>query len=228
MSKKYYEKLLSDIQNQSKPVESKFGSYILQKFGWEKRRENYKDKKIWRTWGNMLKCYITYMIKATLGYNEHEENNNGMWWENMYNNCAKKTNTDNNKNTTNSSTSNNNSKEKIVKNNQNIKYSLFVKKDTCIISSACTSLEQQQQQQQQQQAEDEKINKTQDVKIKNKHINKNENNIHNIKLITNKSSEKNHDEYVKRNKKKKKKKKKKKHKHKHKSEDKCDDDKTVD
>ncbi|ETW42342.1 hypothetical protein C923_03290 [Plasmodium falciparum UGT5.1] len=221
MSKKYYEKLLSDIQNQSKPVESKFGSYILQKFGWEKGKGLGKHEN-----GDVKIIKIKKYGEHGLGYNEHEENNNGMWWENMYNNCAKKINTDNNKNTTNSSTSNNNSKEKIVKNNQNIKYSLFVKKDTCIISSACTSLEQQQQQQQQ--AEDEKINKTQDVKIKNKHINKNENNIHNIKLITNKSSEKNHDEYVKRNKKKKKKKKKKKHKHKHKSEDKSDDDKTVD
>ncbi|SOS79138.1 conserved Plasmodium protein, unknown function [Plasmodium sp. gorilla clade G1] len=217
MSKKYYEKLLSDIQNQSKPVESKFGSYILQKFGWEKGKGLGKHEN-----GDVKIIKIKKYGEHGLGYNEHEENNNGMWWENMYNNCAKKINTDNNKNTTNSSTSNNNSKEKIVKNNQNIKYSLFVKKDTCIISSACTSLEQQQQ------AEDEKINKTQDVKIKNKHINKNENNINNIKLITNKSSEQNHDAYVKRSKKKKKKKKKKKHKHKHKSEDKSDDDKTVD
>ncbi|SPJ10854.1 conserved Plasmodium protein, unknown function [Plasmodium sp. DRC-Itaito] len=216
MSKKYYEKLLSDIQNQSKPVESKFGSYILQKFGWEKGKGLGKHEN-----GDVKIIKIKKYGEHGLGYNEHEENNNAMWWENMYNNCAKKINTDNNKNTTNCSTSNNNSNEKNVRNNQNIKYSLFVKKDTCIISSASTILEQQQQ------AEDEKINKTQDMKIKNKHINKNENNIHNIKLINNKCSEQNHDEYVKR-KKKKKKKKKKKHKHKNENQNQNNCDNTVD
>ncbi|KYN98741.1 hypothetical protein PGSY75_1110300 [Plasmodium gaboni] len=203
MSKKYYEKLLSDIQNQSKPVESKFGSYILQKFGWEKGKGLGKHEN-----GDVKIIKIKKYGEHGLGYNEHEENDNGMWWENMYNNCAKKINTDNNNNNnnnrTNSSNSNNNSNEKIVRNNENIKYSLFVKKDTCIISPACTSLEQHRQ------AEDEKINKKEDIKIKNKHINKNENIIHNSKLITNKSGEQNHDEYVKRNKKKKKKKKEKK------------------
>ncbi|SOV77957.1 conserved Plasmodium protein, unknown function [Plasmodium sp. gorilla clade G3] len=216
MSKKYYEKLLSDIQNQSKPVESKFGSYILQKFGWEQGKGLGKHEN-----GDVKIIKIKKYGEHGLGYNEHEENDNGMWWENMYNNCAKKITTDNNKNTANFSTSNNNSKEKIGSNNQNIKYSLFVKKDTCIISSACTRLEQHQQ------GEGEKTNKTQDIKIKNKHIDKNENNIHNIKLITNKSSEQNHDEYVKKKKEKKKKEKKKK-KHKHKNEDKNNGDKTVD
>ncbi|ETB57897.1 hypothetical protein YYC_04689 [Plasmodium yoelii 17X] len=123
MSKKYYEKLLCDIQNQSKPVESKFGSYILQKFGWEKGKGLGKNEN-----GDVNIMKIKKYGEHGLGYKEqNEEQHDKMWWENMYNNCAKKIST------------NDNDKDEELKNNkdENLKYSIFVKKNNCIISAFC-------------------------------------------------------------------------------------------
>ncbi|KEG02040.1 conserved Plasmodium protein, unknown function [Plasmodium vinckei vinckei] len=162
MSKKYYEKLLCDIQNQSKPVESKFGSYILQKFGWEKGKGLGKNEN-----GNVNIMKIKKYGEHGLGYKEHndEQSTDGMWWENMYNNCAKKMSTNNN---------DKNEKQNIIdnqkiKNNkedENVKYSIFVKKNKCIISAFCDEQLNEKEDNQNKQKNNN------DFKIKEKEINK--------------------------------------------------------
>ncbi|CRG96155.1 conserved Plasmodium protein, unknown function [Plasmodium gallinaceum] len=133
MSKKYYDKLLSDIQNQSKPVESKFGSYILKKFGWEKGKGLGKHEN-----GEVNIMKIKKYGEHGLGYNEHEEENE-KWWENMYNNCAKNIKKiNNNKNLFSGREDNlHSSSDNKIQNdkNENIKYSIFIKKDNSTIST---------------------------------------------------------------------------------------------
>ncbi|GAW80874.1 hypothetical protein, conserved [Plasmodium gonderi] len=123
MSKKYYEKLLCDIQNQSKPVESKYGSYIMQKFGWVKGKGLGKQEN-----GNLNIMKIKKYGEHGLGYEEHqeEEDKKGMWWENMYNNCAKKI----SQGKSNMALMNEPKEEK--KKSENVKYSIFVKKSKSI------------------------------------------------------------------------------------------------
>ncbi|SCP04431.1 conserved Plasmodium protein, unknown function [Plasmodium ovale] len=152
MSKKHYEKLLCDIQNQSKPVESKFGSYILQKFGWEKGKGlgKYENGDV-----NIMK--IKKYGEYGLGYNEKQEKNlEGMWWEDMYNQCAKKISQSSKKDYPGGSPKNvendlsaSNEKQlaetdkvkgKKVKKKEtdsNIKYSIFVKKGSCVRNTSC-------------------------------------------------------------------------------------------
>ncbi|SCN60152.1 conserved Plasmodium protein, unknown function [Plasmodium chabaudi adami] len=172
MSKKYYEKLLCDIQNQSKPVESKFGSYILQKFGWEKGKGLGKNEN-----GDVNIMKIKKYGEHGLGYKEQndEQSTDGMWWENMYNNCAKKMGTNN---------SDNNEKQNFmdnqkIKNNKeddNVKYSIFVKKNKCIISAFCDGHSQEhsnEKEDNQNSCSNNNMKKNNnDFKIKDKEINK--------------------------------------------------------
>ncbi|GAB66380.1 hypothetical protein PCYB_091660 [Plasmodium cynomolgi strain B] len=129
MSRKYYEKLLGEIQNQSKPVESKYGSYIMQKFGWAKGKGLGKLEN-----GDVSIMKIRKYGEHGLGYEERqkeEDEKGGMWWENMYNNCAKKI------NQAGSKASLPTSEEKQErKNNENVKYSIFVKKSDTSLNSA--------------------------------------------------------------------------------------------
>ncbi|SCN12625.1 conserved Plasmodium protein, unknown function [Plasmodium malariae] len=136
MSKKYYEKLLGDIQNQSKPVESKFGYYILQKFGWEKGKGLGKHEN-----GDVSIMKIKKYGEHGLGYEESKENDkNGMWWENMYNNCAKKIASSvsdlYSSSKTNGYSANGICENKIEKEkNENVKYSIFVKKSSTVVNT---------------------------------------------------------------------------------------------
>ncbi|EUD65561.1 hypothetical protein C922_04067 [Plasmodium inui San Antonio 1] len=129
MSRKYYEKLLGEIQNQSKPVESKYGSYIMQKFGWAKGKGLGKLEN-----GDVSIMKIRKYGEHGLGYEERqkkEDEKGGMWWEDMYNNCAKKI------NQTGSKASLPTTEEKPErKKNENIKYSIFVKKSDTSLNSA--------------------------------------------------------------------------------------------
>ncbi|ANQ08493.1 Uncharacterized protein PCOAH_00024210 [Plasmodium coatneyi] len=128
MSKKYYDKLLGEIQNQSKPVESKYGSYIMQKFGWAKGKGLGKLEN-----GDVSIMKIRKYGEHGLGYEERQKNEDekgGMWWEDMYNNCAKKI------NQAGSKPSHPTGEEKPEKKkNENIKYSIFVKKSDTSLNS---------------------------------------------------------------------------------------------
>ncbi|SBS83388.1 conserved Plasmodium protein, unknown function [Plasmodium ovale curtisi] len=139
-------------ENQSKPVESKFGSYILQKFGWEKGKGlgKYENGDV-----NIMK--IKKYGEYGLGYNEKQEKNlEGMWWEDMYNQCAKKISQSSKKDYPGGSPKNvendlsaSNEKQlaetdkvkgKKVKKKEtdsNIKYSIFVKKGSCVRNTSC-------------------------------------------------------------------------------------------
>lgn len=64
-----------------------------------------------------------------------------MWWENMYNTCAAKISTNNNDHIE----KHNFTENKKLKNNKedkNLKYSIFVKKNNCIISAFCDNYSQ--------------------------------------------------------------------------------------
>ncbi|CAD2091265.1 conserved Plasmodium protein, unknown function [Plasmodium vinckei lentum] len=164
MSKKYYEKLLCDIQNQSKPVESKFGSYILQKFGWEKGKGLGKNEN-----GNVNIMKIKKYGEHGLGYKEQneEQNTDGMWWENMYNNCAKKMSNNNEK-----TNFEDNQKIKNNKEDENVKYSIFVKKNKCIISAFCDEHSNEKEDNQNSHTNNNTKKNNNNFKIKEKEINK--------------------------------------------------------
>ncbi|KJP86410.1 hypothetical protein AK88_03963 [Plasmodium fragile] len=137
MSRKYYEKLLGEIQNQSKPVESKYGSYIMQKFGWAKGKGLGKLEN-----GDVSIMKIRKYGEHGLGYEERQKNEDekeGMWWENMYNNCAKKINQAGSNKTSLATSEEKPEKKK----NENIKYSIFIKKSDTSLNSAsdkCVSI----------------------------------------------------------------------------------------
>ncbi|CRG99973.1 conserved Plasmodium protein, unknown function [Plasmodium relictum] len=175
MSKKYYEKLLSDIQNQSKPVESKFGSYILKKFGWEIGKGLGKHEN-----GEVDIMKIKKYGEHGLGYKEHEEKENEKWWENMYNKCAqniKEVSHNRNSNNNKDNLSSTNDIKLQNDKNENIKYSIFIKKDNSIIStsnnqeSIICNLEKTKLSV----IDDERKKKKKKIKIKDREVNKKRN-----------------------------------------------------